>query len=475
MNYINLSDNNESSMSNYGTESATSSYMPSKFLLHKKDKKDKKGGFWFFPNNTESIAIKACREREFGALSFIIRNDIVTDFCQVDETNKCTVLHYVCKFCNSIPHVDIVINKILSSSNVSTFINLQDETGNTPLHIALENDNHELCNILIQAGANPQIKNHKGKYILTDDEPVIYKSSVGRINNNTDVDESVNIIKHIDIVKHINSHSSNSPSVFAKKNESRQHNNNNNDNDDDDFVKLLLALADKKQPEYTQYSTDMPTYLPETSMTATPLLDTEAFINEIIKNGPNMKQVDVPVKTQDLNKIPLNLMEGGKSRNSIKIIVSRRMNLYSEFDSIIGGSSENDSNSDDYNEPYKLGRDTTNQVDVIHERTIEKIMEIMKVPRDVARNYKAVLYKDVKDNNPNLNSFERATEMEKNATEKILKKIDIEKKTKEIEQHMKEKRAMQDMSSDSDKNNKNKESSTSSMMSDSSFSATSYE
>jgi len=79
----------------------------------------------------------------------------------------------------------------------------------------------------------------------------------------------------------------------------------------------------------------------------------------------------------------------------------------------------------------------------------DKIAEIMGVDKDTARNYKAVLYKQVKDKDeessakdpkkPKLNGYERAIEMEKLATKEVLSKIDIKKKTEEIKKHLEEK------------------------------------
>ena len=56
-----------------------------------------------------------------------------------------------------------------------------------------------------------------------------------------------------------------------------------------------------------------------------------------------------------------------------------------------------------------------------------------------ARNYKAAIYKMVKEKNPLLNNFDRAVEMEKSITKEILKSIDIDKVTKEIEQYKSDK------------------------------------
>lgn len=437
MNYINLSDHkNRISMDTIGSESATSSYAPEVY------NKNQSGGWWFFNNsNNKNLAIKACTEREFAALSFMIRNDVVTDFSETDRTNGCTVLHYVCKFYREIPHVNEVINKILASKNLSSFINKQDDNKNTALHIALETENHELCELLIQHGADPKIRNAMGNYILTDAEPV--------------VECQKEIKKHIDVIKHIDIDvkKGTRPNIFAKKRE-------NYDIDDklteSNLVQILLALEGRRKQKnnidvtQTEFTENMPAQLGATTVPLTDLIDTDDFIQKVMEQGNQLKKV------QSTNVMPMNEfrdvnMTGGSSKNSkVKVFGSRRMNLYSDFDVLLGGSeeNENDFDSDDNMEDELEGSDTESsdelsrqvktQVDIIHDRTIDKIAEIMGVSRDIARNYKAALYRQVKDSKPELNGYERAIEMEKMATKDVLDKIDIDRVTADIKKHIEE-------------------------------------
>ncbi len=69
-------------------------------------------------------------------------------------------------------------------------------------------------------------------------------------------------------------------------------------------------------------------------------------------------------------------------------------------------------------------------------------MELLKVPQEVARNYKAELYRRVREKNPELNGYDRAIEMEKMATVAILKKIDIDAVTKAINKKREERLSM---------------------------------
>ena len=92
-----------------------------------------------------------------------------------------------------------------------------------------------------------------------------------------------------------------------------------------------------------------------------------------------------------------------------------------------------------------IARQISRQSSDIHERAVMKIIEILKLDKnnqnDVqkARNYKAAIYKMIKEKNPLLNNFDRAVEMEKSITKETLAKIDITKVSQEIEKHMSEK------------------------------------
>jgi hypothetical protein len=74
-----------------------------------------------------------------------------------------------------------------------------------------------------------------------------------------------------------------------------------------------------------------------------------------------------------------------------------------------------------------------NQSSDIHDRVVQKIMEIMKVEIQDAKAYKASIYKTVKEDNPELKNLDRAIEMEKRTTEKLLKKINLTQIKKEIQ------------------------------------------
>ena len=93
----------------------------------------------------------------------------------------------------------------------------------------------------------------------------------------------------------------------------------------------------------------------------------------------------------------------------------------------------------------EMARNIEQQSTKIHERSIEKIAELMnldlKNPDDnkKARYYKAALWKMVKEKHPELSNYDRSVEMEKNITKETLKNINIKQVSDEIDKYFSEK------------------------------------
>lgn len=452
MNYINKE--NSLSMDNFGTEkSATSSFVP------------QAGGF--AGQDVNRLAIAACKRHEFAGLSFLVRYNLITDYRVQDPETGCTVLHCIAKHYYKIPDVADVLSVILTRPDVQSFINIQDRNGDTPLHVALRTDNQVLCNLLIRAGANPRIRNRMNQYVATDDE-----YSVKQYNPYQQYQPNQPYQPYQPYQQYQQYPPGYGSSVFAPKNKQ-------NPNDTGDIVALLLAVDEKDV--VTEYSPDMPSSLRTADVGQSDLFNTDKFLNDIMKGPASSSSGRLPLNLQQND---INFVGGSRVTKG-----SRRMNLYSEFDELYGGwdsetrtsdrngnetSDEypeleqkykdrnrprslvsNDGDMDDYaqvtrvpnrsssqdsNEGSRnLSREIKNQVDQIHERTVKKIEEIMNVPESVARNYKAALYRRVKEEHPELSGYERAIEMEKLATKDNLEKIDIDRVTREINAHIENK------------------------------------
>lgn len=91
----------------------------------------------------------------------------------------------------------------------------------------------------------------------------------------------------------------------------------------------------------------------------------------------------------------------------------------------------------------ELSRLINNQSSEIHERVVKKIMELMKVDEQVARDYKAALWRKVKEAHPDMKSnLDLSVEMEKLALKKNLKDVDLEQAKKFREESKKRRTEM---------------------------------
>ena len=538
MNYIKvLSDNNRSiPMENFGTEtSATSSFVPAHGST------GMKGAGFLFGHDDGARAIQACKEKEFGALSFLIRKDMVSDFSVRDPDTGSTLLHCVVRFSRDIPHVREVLDKILTNNYVLSFINLQDKDGNTPLHIALETGNHSLCDLLIKVGADPKIRNNLSRYIALDTGvgPGVSPSGVQCQSPRHSVfapkmeDRSPGAKSRDRCVFKYHPH--HGRCMFENDPVSAR-----GDSDVNDIVNMLLQMD---RGDRSEWSAAMPTTLGNTeSQFQSDLFNTDKFLDQIVSSKPGQGRG----RGEPLNRVPVNLqtvMMGGQK----EIKGSRRMNTYSEYNlapetsdvDVVGGAGagtdprfgtrgvsrtdwdefgatmagrddsraesrgasrgsaqgstrgststrdagretstrdpslqretgtkprkqgrpgslgrEGESksakkgaksardcptDSDSDSETAGLGRQTKDQIEVIRDRTMRKIMEIMNVGEDIAKNYRAAIYRRVQTEHPELGSYDRHVEMEKLATRENLEKIDIEAVTREIKQHIEQK------------------------------------
>jgi hypothetical protein len=154
-----------------------------------------------------------------------------------------------------------------------------------------------------------------------------------------------------------------------------------------------------------------------------------------------------------LNTILATQKGGGKKKSSKKHKKSSskskvsRLSRHERHVSTYSEVSLDDAVKSDASDISQIARQISRQSSEIHERAILKIIELLKLDKtkekdlNLARMYKAAIYKTVKEKNPLLNNFDRAVEMEKSITKETLKSIDIDKVSKEIQKHLSEKSA----------------------------------
>lgn len=112
-------------------------------------------------NKVSRGALKAANDKKFQVVEFMIEENLIDNYSCQDEYGK-TLLHYLIRDFNLNENYAVYIKMILSLKSVSSFINLQDKDGNTPLIMATKISNHMLCDYLIKHGADKSIKNNEG-------------------------------------------------------------------------------------------------------------------------------------------------------------------------------------------------------------------------------------------------------------------------------------------------------------------------
>ena len=377
----------------FGTESVSSTSAP------------QNGGFFWGANggnkNDENCLI-AARTKNYEVVDFMLNHDMLSELTAQDEEGN-TLLHYLARDFSVNSKVNAIISSLLKRNNVSQFINIQDKNGDTPLIAAVRAGNMSLSEQLISNGANKQIKNNDGLYVGSESEKGTNTRSSSRVTSEKELTESINDMVNMFVKM-------GRPVVI------------------DTESPYIINTESANMPDHLSITESIKSYA-DTSDNASSfsIKDTDTFLNMLE------------------HKYIKGTQKGGAYQKGVKQvrIGNRNLRYYGHEGSYEGTASD-----------AELSRMIDNQASDIHKRVVEKIMDILKIEENIARNYKAAIYKEVRDEQPNLAGLDRAVEMEKRVTKDKLKSIDIKKVTKEIEQHLKEKnkeRAERDNNTDNKK------------------------
>ncbi|ARF09035.1 ankyrin repeat protein [Catovirus CTV1] len=474
INYINYSDKDMATSSNnigsVGTEDGKTSDNFNNLFNQIKSM----GEQFLSQGNTDTIdnlSLMAAKDGAFDVVSYLMYKNLIKNVGAKDKDGL-TLLHYLIINYSKINNPDKILDNILNNKNIGSFINAQDNINkNTPLHLATSYGLDDVVEKLIAKGADKTVLNNKNEFVGTDNENNVVTDKQNDIflkkNTSSGLENAINNIvslflgskaqpsseaslKMTDDLKSykINNETTVSenitPSVINKIIQNK--NTNRNANDDDIDTNSIIRDVIKKNGNQMSDAKN----------------DTSDFIQNVISN----------IKSQNANKT-----QSGGSNNG-----QRQMKTMSDFEINEGQMITDDSedlvnNTDDFEKRYPnldkytgwaerkesrqsrsnikyadentdsekpkksmsrssnnkeenkdLSRVIQNQSDVIHKRTVEKIMEILGVDEETAKIYKAALYDQVKseDKDGKLNNYDRAVEMEKLATTSNLNKIDVE-------------------------------------------------
>jgi hypothetical protein len=364
----------------FGTESVSSTSAP------------QQGGFFWGANGSnrnDDKCLIAARTKDYGVVDFMLNHDMLSELSSQDEEGS-TLLHYLARDFSVNSKANAIISSLLKRNDVLQFINIQDKNGDTPLIAAVKAGNMSLSEQLISSGANRQIKNNDGLYVGSESERGTNSNTQtsSRVTSEKELTESINDMVNM-------------------------------------FVKMgRPVVIDTDIEIMNTESANMPDHLSITES-----------LKSHVDTSDNVSSFSIKDTDTFLNMLEHKYIKGAQQGGSYQKggvkqvrIGNRTLRYYGNEGSYEGTASD-----------AELSRMIDNQASDIHKRVVEKIMDILSIDEKIARNYKAAIYKEVRDEQPNLANLDRAVEMEKRITKDKLKSIDIKKVTKEIEKHLQEK------------------------------------
>lgn len=438
--------NNMTDINSYGTESATNNNHqtgggPIDWLKS-----------FFEDDESDDDMVDALERKDYKKLIEMQIDNIA----KVDK-NAESILHYIARD-YSTHNLKEFVDKIFGYPSIDKIINQQNNKGETAVHIACKNGNHELITKLIEKGADPTIKDDEGCYVDSEDKEV--EVEVEEEKEEEGIEEKKNRLANI-IDK-----------FLGKK----------NDNDTANFTDGPLDMSETAARQTQTIPLDL-TDVGTIGETNAKEVDTEQFLVSITKKkAGDVETIDTDELLSNLNakqsggayenadtdteqfidKIikKINISQSGGIRSSVT--GTRMLTPYG------GGKRENtdsiEDTSDNIYGKSELGRMIKNQAREIHKKVIEKIIDLLEVDEDVARKYKAVLWKNVKDKfkNDNKSNLDLSLELEKMTNKTNLKKINPDDGSSIIEESRKKSEERSSAKKKSKKNNSEELSQTSS-------------
>lgn len=440
------------------------------FINLSSDKKSNQNGGFYIPfiskNKYDTEVIEYAKQKDYKIVKFILEHKLATDFSQTDGEGN-TLLHYIVK--NYEPQIVGILDLILANCSTSSFINIQNKTDyDTPLILAVKKGNNELAEKLIAFGADGSIKNREGLHVIPQTETEDTPFSEVKVNMSVNMPKSVASSK--EKIEEIMRTFLNNPivptdanamtspvSVDRKTLESelppeflsaeRKVGGGNDNTDTDVFLGKLVEKINQQGGKAKKH-------VPKKNR----MTDSEQLIQTINSQlgapQPNQQihpaQIGVPVKNDqqiqlggaDLNTEQLvskineryGVPEYSEQRGGSSFTMKGTRQLFVFQD---GGKKKSKAKESRMSEFSRL---INNQSNEIHERVVKKIMELMKVDEQVARDYKAALWRKVKAEHPDMKSnLDLSVELEKLALKKNLKDVNLEE-AKKIREESKKRR-----------------------------------
>lgn len=383
---------------NYSEVSATSTYRPvntitdmaTTYTEHKPS----------YSKKFSEEASKLASNNDERLLDYLKSHKNKIDASHKDENGN-NLIHNIVG--GSIQNKDKILNELFKTDNVNSAINMYNNIKDTPLHMAVKTEQHDIADLLINNGANKYIQNGAGFSVETDVEPVA--DHIFDINNkssvfakkNTDSEISNNVSNLFKNVKASDTKLNSS----HKKNAHGGEDNNSISSTTNKFIDNLFDMGSAKYGNRYEAS--------------------GGVSKKRTKKGTNGKK-------KGTKKAKKGTKKAKKGTKKTKPISRQNSRLNSRSNSRSNSKPRSRSRSSSRNRE-------NNKVNDLHIRTVQKIMDLLNISKEEAGYYKAEIYRRVREKNDKLTGYERALEMEKMATKEILDKItpDIPKIKEAIE------------------------------------------
>jgi hypothetical protein len=456
----------------------------------------KKGMGFSNPNNNDcscKLALKAFNEKDLKIALFILNNIDENCACDCTDDNCNSILHHLVLNCENTECIN-VLHKLLQRCDVCDIIDIQNNEGSTALHVAVEQERHDVADCLIDAGADTTIVNNQGFV-------------VEKVGDENDVKESTNIFQSRNkdecnqVILNIMVDNENACPEPTTLNMNETTMKESEFSDSVATLKKLIERVEKKIDEQAQTQPPAPVQapVPAPAQAQAPVqapaqigniespatiiqapteaegegagaegegadvdqdggnIDTEQFYNKLTNKISNM------MKNNDTRTIMKEIQDGGNS----KVMGYRKLNSSSFNEASLSkgrstgnkGSKHLDhifSDSSDLVGGNELQRMINTRKSEIHMEVLNMIMEMLnkgEIRQDNkpieaneknAKLVKAYMYKVVSEKNPQMNGMEKISlikNMNNTDITTILKKLpNLDKLEKEIQEHIEKKR-----------------------------------
>ncbi len=122
-------------------------------------------------SNIDRAVLEAVRLKKYDVVEFLVDKDLITSYKCKDENGN-TLLHYLALDYDATVHI---IDKIIKRKDIKSFINIQNNNGDTPLILSVIGSQHDLCEKFINKGADKTIKNGQSFSVETETDSLNIK------------------------------------------------------------------------------------------------------------------------------------------------------------------------------------------------------------------------------------------------------------------------------------------------------------